>query len=144
MKVAVGCHVTTKHGLAAIEEAARQCGTSGTLVLVGFAQPSVGEEAERAHDAEVVRVTELCESTADRIRTERGIEVVVEVPRGTSKPSDAILRAAGLHEVDLIVVGLRQRSRVGKLLLGSSAQDVLLGAEANVLAVTSKEGAGEN
>jgi nucleotide-binding universal stress UspA family protein len=43
-------------------------------------------------------------------------------------------RATG---VDLIVIGMRRRSRVGKLLLGSTAQDVLLGADCAVLAVRS-------
>jgi len=36
---------------------------------------------------------------------------------------------------DLLVIGLRQRSPVGKLLLGSEGRDVILGAEVAVLAV---------
>jgi multicomponent K+:H+ antiporter subunit A len=54
--------------------------------------------------------------------------------------------ARRLHQVaedegaDLIVIGIRRRSAVGKLVLGSNAQDVLLNASCPVLAVkASKE-----
>ena len=40
---------------------------------------------------------------------------------------------------DLIVIGMRRRSRVGKLVLGSNAQEVLLGADCPVLAVWPSE-----
>ena len=36
---------------------------------------------------------------------------------------------------DLVVIGLRRRSPVGKLLMGSVAQRILLGADCAVLAV---------
>jgi nucleotide-binding universal stress UspA family protein len=37
--------------------------------------------------------------------------------------------------IDLIVIGVRRRSPVGKLVLGSNAQDILLRADCPVLAV---------
>lgn len=51
------------------------------------------------------------------------------------EPHEAILDTAREHRADLIVIGLRRRSAVGKLLIGSTAQRVLLAAECPVLAV---------
>lgn len=49
--------------------------------------------------------------------------------------ADEVLRAADDADASVIVIGLRRRSPVGKLLLGSSAQRILLEAERPVLAV---------
>ncbi len=46
-----------------------------------------------------------------------------------------VLRVAEDVEADLIVIGLRRRSPVGKLLLGSVSQELLLEADCAVLAV---------
>lgn len=63
-------------------------------------------------------------------------DVQVDV-RSTMGPDvgDQVLDVA--HEVgaDLVVLGLRRRTPVGKLIMGSTAQRVLLGAECAVLAV---------
>ena len=52
--------------------------------------------------------------------------------------ADEILRTAEEQDAALIVIGLRHRSPVGKLLLGSTAQQVLLDAPCAVLAVKAK------
>lgn len=57
-----------------------------------------------------------------------------ELVRGNA-PGEDLLEFAAENDVDLIVIGIRRRSPVGKLLLGSNAQDVLLGANCPVLAV---------
>jgi nucleotide-binding universal stress UspA family protein len=49
--------------------------------------------------------------------------------------ADAVLQTADDHGADLIVVGLRRRSPVGKALLGSNAQRIILGAHCPVLSV---------
>ncbi len=53
----------------------------------------------------------------------------------TKQTADEILDAAREVGADLIVIGLRRRSPTGKLLFGSTAQQVLLEADCDVLAV---------
>ena len=52
-----------------------------------------------------------------------------------SDPGDAVIQIAQDRDVDMIVVGLRHRSMVGKLILGSTVQRILLNATCPVLAV---------
>ena len=52
-----------------------------------------------------------------------------------SDVADELLRIASEERVRLIVLGLRHRTPVGKLLMGSVAQRILLGADCAVLAV---------
>jgi nucleotide-binding universal stress UspA family protein len=48
---------------------------------------------------------------------------------------DALIEASEEPDTEMLVIGLRKRSQVGKLLLGSDAQRVLLQASCPVLAV---------
>ncbi|RYB95352.1 universal stress protein [Nocardioides oleivorans] len=67
-----------------------------------------------------------------------GIEVDVRRSMGADV-GDQVLSVAGDVTADLIVIGLRRRSPVGKLLMGSVAQRILLGADCAVLAVKPPE-----
>ena len=51
------------------------------------------------------------------------------------EPAEDLIEVAEEHSADLLVIGLRRRSPVGKLILGSQAQRVLLDAPCAVLAV---------
>ena len=59
---------------------------------------------------------------------------LVEYARGNA-PSEDLLQAAEDEDADMIVIGIRRRTPVGKLILGSNAQDILLHADCAVLAV---------
>jgi len=59
---------------------------------------------------------------------------LVEYARGNA-PAEDLLQAAEDEQADLIVIGIRRRSAVGKLIMGSNSQDVLLNANCAVLAV---------
>ena len=54
---------------------------------------------------------------------------------GRKEPADEILDAAEQASAALVVIGLRRRSPVGKLLMGSTGQRVLLESPCSVLAV---------
>lgn len=66
-----------------------------------------------------------------------GIEATFEVDSPPMEPAAQVLDAARRYDADLIVIGIRRRSPVGKLLLGSVSQEVLLNSDCPVLAVKS-------
>lgn len=51
------------------------------------------------------------------------------------EPAYEIQRVAVEHDVDALVIGMRRRSRVGKFLLGSDVQELLLSSDRPVVAV---------
>jgi nucleotide-binding universal stress UspA family protein len=51
------------------------------------------------------------------------------------EPAEDLISIAEEVEAELIVIGLRRRTPVGKLILGSNAQRILLDASCPVLAV---------
>ena len=66
---------------------------------------------------------------------ESGVDVDLrQLVRGF-EPAEDLISVAEANDADLIVIGLRRRSPVGKLILGSNAQRILLDAHCAVLAV---------
>lgn len=76
------------------------------------------------------------ELTAVRAELDQsGVQAEVrQLVRGAD-PADEIMEAADAAGAGLIVLGIRRRTPVGKLILGSTAQRVLLEADCPVLAV---------
>lgn len=127
-------------------------------VLVGFVRSKEGQaalnrgiEEARAHDARLTIVhssrgnghESVEDVIADRQELERvdaelvaaGVDHQIrEVVLGHSPALD-IVDVANEIGAELIVIGIRRRSPVGKLLLGSDAQEILLLADCAVLAV---------
>ena len=64
-----------------------------------------------------------------------GVVVDVRQPETGLEASEDLLSIAEEVDAELIVIGLRRRSPVGKLILGSNAQRILLDAHCPVLAV---------
>ena len=82
-------------------------------------------------------------SIADREKLEQirrqldhaGVDYEIPQPLRGSEPAEEIVKTAAEHQASLIVIGLRHRSKVGKIIFGSTAQSVLMDAECPVLAV---------
>lgn len=64
-----------------------------------------------------------------------GVSYEVEQQLRGRDAAEELLDAAGAHAAGLIVIGIRHRTPVGKLILGSTAQRVLLEAPCPVLSV---------
>jgi nucleotide-binding universal stress UspA family protein len=67
-----------------------------------------------------------------------GIEPDVRQVTDARDVAEEVLKLADALPASLIVVGLRRRSAVGKLLLGSNAQQIILSANCPVLSVRPK------
>jgi nucleotide-binding universal stress UspA family protein len=121
-------YIPTPEGVAAFERAkAEALLREGRLVVVNtgqggdFTTPSFAT----AQDIDAIRA-ELEQSGL--------VHEVVQATSGLAA-AEEILRVAAAESADLIVIGIRHRSPVGKLLLGSTSQQVLLDASCAVLAV---------
>ncbi|HEX6231747.1 MAG TPA: universal stress protein [Jiangellaceae bacterium] len=66
---------------------------------------------------------------------ESGVQYAVRHFTSTDTAAEDLLQVAQEVTADLVVIGVRHRTPVGKLLLGSTAQSVLLQAQCPVLAV---------
>lgn len=129
MQIVVG-YLKSPEGEAALERAIEEARLRGAkLSVVHSMRGGTRDEAEEA-----VRYREELEQVDKRLAGE-GIDFEVrELVLGHS-PSEDLLEFCTEEESDLIVIGIRRRSAVGKLVLGSNAQDILLRADCAVLAV---------
>lgn len=80
-------------------------------------------------------VTLMTDSVAEQIERVAGSAGAASVLVARGALADQVIERAGTASVDLIVLGLRSRSRVGKLIMGSGVQEILLSAPCPVLGV---------
>jgi nucleotide-binding universal stress UspA family protein len=93
----------------------------------------------REIDREITSLEQARESLAalaTTIAQEHGVACRSKVlASGTDNPSSELLDAAREEDVTMLVIGVRSRSRVGKFLMGSTTQDLLLSSGQRVLCV---------
>ena len=130
MRILVG-YIPTPEGLAALDWATEHAKlTGGTLAVLNTGRDGDYSDPIFASSQDIDAVE------ADL--TKRGIPYQVHRPNDGAPAAEAIVRLAAELDADLIVIGLRRRSPVGKLVTGSSAQAILLAADCPVVAVKPK------
>ena len=90
-----------------------------------------GTESERKEIEQAERGLEYAKSSFEDSGIECNTHLLI---RGLS-PGEDLVEFANENQIDQIVVGVKRRSKVGKLLLGSTAQYVILQAQCPVVTV---------
>jgi nucleotide-binding universal stress UspA family protein len=123
-------YIDTPEGAAAGDRAILEAKHRGAvLVIVNSQRGGAGLDRET-----VLALEADVENLAQRARDE-GVDVKIRQLVRDADPASDLIDVATEESADLIVIGLRKRSPVGKLILGSNAQSVLLDAPCPVLAV---------
>lgn len=127
--VVVG-YVPKPEGEAALSRAIDEARLRGTQLVVVNSHRG-GQE----FDGEAARKAEADMETVRARLDEAGVAYDLrQLVRGF-EPAEDLISIAEASSAELIVIGLRRRSPVGKLILGSNAQRILLDAHCPVLAV---------
>ena len=108
---------------------------------------AIVEASRRETGAVVVNVTRPAAAVDSPVSAEQNLDAVAarfaeagvpvevrQLPAGTD-PADGVIAVATETGPDVVVIGLRRRTAVGKLIIGSTSQQILLGVDAPVLAV---------
>ncbi len=129
--VVVG-YVPKPEGEAALSSAIQEARLRDARLIVVYSHrggPGFDEASSAKADEQV--------DTVKKKLTDSGVGFEVrQLVRGFD-PSEDLIHVAQEVDAELIVIGLRRRTPVGKLILGSNAQRILLDAHCPVLAVKS-------
>jgi nucleotide-binding universal stress UspA family protein len=129
MPVVLG-YVSTPEGRAALHRAAQECKLRNARLVVINSNRG-GKDLD---GAEATAYDEDLDSVRKELDAAGVDNEVRQLVRGL-EPAEDIIAVAQEISADFIVIGLRRRSPVGKLILGSNAQRILLEAPCPVLAV---------
>lgn len=122
MAIVVG-YIPTKEGAAALAHAGKEAILRKTnLVVINSDRDGAGNDSEEL------------DKLGDELRGQ-GLDVTVRQLIRGNEPAEDLIAVADEISAELIVIGLRRRTPVGKLILGSNAQRILLDASCPVLAV---------
>lgn len=123
-------YVPTAEGEAALEAALAEARLRSADLVVVSSHP---EEPFLRRGEGVVAEAEVA-SLSHRLEAS-GVPFTVNYLTRGFEPAEDLISVANSHNADLIVIGMRRRTPVGKLVMGSNSQRVLLDAECPVLTV---------
>jgi nucleotide-binding universal stress UspA family protein len=129
MAVIVG-YVPTPEGRAALRQAARECKLR-TARLIVINSHRGGKDLDAVEAAAYEQELDAVRADLDSFGLAHEVRQLV---RGR-EPAEDLIAVAEEVSAEFIVIGLRRRSPVGKLILGSNAQRILLDAPCPVMAV---------
>ena len=128
MTILVG-YTPTSAGRAAVDFAIEEATVRNTGLLVINA--GIGEQKDEAGVAGDKQMEALRAAL-----TESGVQFsLVQHLRGNDAAEELLAVAEDNQDITMIVIGSRRRSPVGKLIMGSTGQRVILGATVPVVAV---------
>lgn len=127
MSIIVG-FVDSSTGRAALKAAIREAGFRDQKLFIANSHRSGPLVDKAAADPEILDAA-VGEATA------AGVEVEVVPLTHDDDVAEGLLEASKRLGAELIVIGLRRRSQVGKFIMGSLAQRILLQSDVPVLAV---------
>jgi nucleotide-binding universal stress UspA family protein len=120
-------YTADRYGQAALDQALIEAALRGTgLVVINATRGDAYVDPNFAPENEIQQLNERLQRS--------GVAYELHQPVGVD-PVDELLGAMGQPDAELLVIGVRSRNPVGKLLLGSVAQQVLLECPKPVLAV---------
>ena len=127
MTIVVG-YIPTPQGEAALTAAIAEARAhDDSILVINMSRDDRLVDARRADDTDLDRL--------DQELAESGVPHEVRRLEHGADSAEAILKAIDTEDVRMLVIGLRSRTPVGKLLMGSTAQRLLLEATCPVLAV---------
>lgn len=133
MAVVVG-YVRSPEGRAAVRSGAAEAKLRDLrLVIVHSSEGGRKETAE-----EVLAYRKDLEQLESRLKS-AGVDAEVHERVMGNSPAVDLVEVADESGADLIVIGIRRRSPVGKLVLGSNAQEIFMAATCPVLAVKASD-----
>ena len=124
----IAAYVPRPEGLAALDKALEIATRRKERLIVVNASPGGHSEDDSMADAaEIERLEDMLSKSGADVELKqfvRGKSAVVEIEQLVDS-----------ENASLLIIGLRKRSAVGKLILGSVAQDLLMNASCPVLCV---------
>lgn len=135
MSAVVVGFVPTPQGQAALERATAEARLRGLALVVVMSRHG-GREYD---DQDAADDREALDTVREQLAA-AGVDHDVRLLVRGREPAEDILDVTAEVSATLLVIGMRRRTPVGKLLIGSDAQRILLEAEVPVLAVKADGG----